>query len=362
MFFLKFGIGSACVINYLKMRTPVIPVFSFFLFFLGAPGSSDEYRHHPLQPTFLSNGSYCEAYKLSAVLEDETFIETEMMVTNVGFKDSNAACQILVLHPKNDAWKASKRFGKADWSYSDTPNPALSIGHCRLAQENDSTVCTMVFGKALVTISFNETPHTVATPASINVDGEKSLRSGKSSAMFYTYELLIPWSGVQASICLPGRPKKLVSGSGILVNSRSVGYPKDFSRGWVYFYGCPSGCRVLANFRFPLHDTGVVVGWIWKDSEQTARPITSVKVASEPYMANGKNKKSIVISVTDGSFVITSREELYRFSIINDLGPILGAIIKLVVGNPVTRFYTAQVTTSPGLPPIQGVLEMMKFE
>ncbi|MGA2506426.1 MAG: hypothetical protein ABSF80_03015 [Chitinispirillaceae bacterium] len=344
------------------IRVLGILIFGFILFFRGELYAAAENYHHPFKPAFLANGSYCEAYKLSALLDDETFIETEMMVTNIGFRDSNAACQILVLHPGEDRWKASKRFGKADWNYSDTPNPALSIGHCRLAQEKDSTICTMVFGNATVTLSFDVAPNPVKIPSTINVSGEKPLLSGKSSTTFYTYEMLIPWSRLNATICLPGRTKKLVSGSGILVDSRSVGYPKDFSRGWVYYYGCLSGCRFLVNFRFPLNDTCGVAGWIWKDNEQTAQPVTNMQVSSGSHMVDGKKGRFVVISSPDSSFRITSQLELDRYSIIDDLGPVLGTIIKLVVGNPVTRFYKAQVTPSPGQPPAQGILEMMKFE
>jgi hypothetical protein len=170
------------VTNSSNLRVPEILIFSFILFFGGVLCSSAEDIYHPLKPTFLTNGSYCEAYKLSALLDDETFIETEMMVTNIGFRDSNAACQILVLHPGEGRWKASKRFGKAEWNYLDTPNPALSIGHCRLTQEKDSTVCTMAFGNATVTLFFKVVPNPVKTPATINAGVENPLHHGKSSS------------------------------------------------------------------------------------------------------------------------------------------------------------------------------------
>ena len=350
------------MINSSNMKVKILLAFCFCLFFREALYSSTETIHHPLKPTFLSNGSYSEVYELSAVLEDETFIQALMVVTNVGLRDSNAVCQILVLQPGEAPWKASKRFGKTGWNYSDTPNEALSIGHCRLAQVKDSTTCTMAFGNATVSLSFDVTPNPVTLPASLNVSDEQLPLRGKASSKFYRYELLIPWSGLQATINLPGSPKKVVSGSGILVHSRSVGYPKDFSRGWVYFYGCSSGCRFLANFRFQPHDTGGVVGWIWKGNEQTPQPVTGMQVIYESPVVNGKKMTHVAVSPTDSSFAITSRLELYRFSIIDDLGPILGAIIKLVLGNPVTRFYNAQVTLSPENPPLQGILEVMRFE
>jgi hypothetical protein len=350
------------VINSSNKYLPRFLVFCLLLLFHGGLLAANENSPHPLKPTFLSNGSYCEAYKLSAVLEDETFIETELMVTNIGFRDSNAACQILVLRPGEKPWKASQRYGRSGWNYSDTPNPALSIGKCRIAQENGSTICTMAFGNAAVTISLNGAPNPVNTPAAINCGAEKDSNKGKASSDFYNYKMLIPWSRLQALICLPGQPKKLVSGSGILVNSRSVGYPKDFSRGWVYYYGCREGCRLLVDFRFPLHDTGGVAGWIWKDNEPMPQPVSSIHMSSESHVVGGKESRSVVISMPDGSFTISSQLELCRYSIIDDLGPILGTIIKIAVGNPVTRFYNAQVTLSPSRPPAYGVLEVMRFE
>ena len=323
--------------------------------------ASAETGHHPLKPTFLSNGTYSEAYELSAVFEDETFIQTQMMVTNIGFRDSSAVCQILVLHPEKAPLKAEKRLSRSDWNYSDTPNPALSIGRCRIAQVKESTICVMAFESTEVSLSFGEASRPVSTPATLNVGDGIPPRQGKSPSNFYTYELLIPWSGIQGTISLRGGPKKAVSGFGILVHSRSVGYPKNFSRGWVYYYGCRSGCRFLANFRFPPRDTGVV-GWIWPGDARTPQPVTSMRVTTESPVIDGTKRTTVTVSAPDQSFTITSQLELYRFSIIDDLGPVLGTIVKIGMGKPVTRFYKAQVTLSSGQPPELGVLEVMRFE
>ena len=339
-------------------------ILMFFgcLFFRGVPGASADNIHHHLNPMFLSNRSYSEAFEISAVLDDGTFVQTQMMVTNIGFRDSSAVCQILVLHPEEDPWKASKRFSKAEWNYSDTPDHALSIGHCRIAQVHDSTICTMEFDNATVSLSFDEPPNPVKIPVTLDVGDEKPPLQGKSSSKFYTYEMLIPWSRLQATMSLPSGPEKVVSGSGILVHSRSVGYPKNFSHGWVYYYGCPSGCRFLANFRYPPHNARGVAGWIWKDNAPTPQPVADMQVTYGSAMVDGKSMTTVAVSALDGSFTITSQRELYRFSIIDDIGPILGSIIKMAVGNPVTRFYKAQVTLLPRQVPMQGVLEVMRFE
>jgi hypothetical protein len=261
---------------------------------------------------------------LSAVLEDETFIQALMVVTNVGLRDSNAVCQILVLQPGEAPWKASKRFGKTGWNYSDTPNEALSIGYCRIEQVHDSTVCIMSFNNATVVLAFHEMINPIETPSTLDAGAENDSKPGKSSTNFYSYRVLIPWSGLHASLRLRDRPEMEASGSGILVHCRTVGYPKNFSRGWVYFYGCSTGCRFLVDFRFPPHSTGGVAGWVWKDNAAAPQPVVAMQVAYGSAIVDGKKMTTVAVSSPDSSFTITSGYELYRFSVIDDLGPILG--------------------------------------
>ncbi len=324
--------------------------------------ASPEATFHPLKPTFLSNGSFSEAFELSAVLEDGTFIQTQMMVTNIGLKDSNAVCQLLVLRKGEPPLNDSKRFGKTEWSYSDTPNEALSIGYCRIEQVHDSTVCIMSFNNATVVLAFHEMINPIETPSTLDAGAENDSKPGKSSTNFYSYRVLIPWSGLHASLRLRDRPEMEASGSGILVHCRTVGYPKNFSRGWVYFYGCSTGCRFLVDFRFPPHSTGGVAGWVWKDNAAAPQPVVAMQVAYGSAIVDGKKMTTVAVSSPDSSFTITSGYELYRFSVIDNLGPILGSIIKIAIGNPVSRFYKAQVVQRSVDTVEQGILEVMRFE
>ena len=53
-------------------------------------------------------------------------------------------CEMLVLHSGEKAKKTFKRFKKSCWKFSDIPIPALSIGPCRLEQEDESTKCVIM--------------------------------------------------------------------------------------------------------------------------------------------------------------------------------------------------------------------------
>ena len=78
---------------------------------------------------------------------------------------------------------------------------------------------------------------------------------------------------------------------------------------------------------------------------------------------NGSHENALpVITASHALFVISGQQSLFRFSIIDELGPILGNIVRLIVGNPVTRYYRAQAQVSPDQAPIEGILEIMDFE
>ena len=82
---------------------------------------------------------------------------------------------------------------------------------------------------------------------------------------------------------------------------------------------------------------------------------------------NGSNrfpKEGIlpIITAPLAPFIIAGQQGLFKLSLIDDIGPFLGFIAKIFIGNPVTRFYWAQARVSPGQPPIEGVLEVINYE
>jgi hypothetical protein len=54
---------------------------------------------HVLQPALLDNKSYTEIYTLSALHDDQTFVQVQLTITNLGVENRNAAGKALVLHP-----------------------------------------------------------------------------------------------------------------------------------------------------------------------------------------------------------------------------------------------------------------------
>jgi hypothetical protein len=311
---------------------------------------------HPFNPKVLSSKSYSEVYKLTTLYDDQTFIQTQMIITNIGLGDNNAACVILVLHPGEKANKTSRRFKKSSWKYSAAPNPTLSIGSCSLTQEGESTRCVMSLDSTMATISFDQPPRSAPSPDTIAGDA--------ASKKFYSNEAIVPWTRLRATLRLPGFPEKQLQGFGMLEHSRSVGFPKDFSRGWIIFYGSRPGSQFLAEFHFPASASKAsgAVGWTWSDRDQTPKALSGLQMVMK-LCENGTHANAFpLVTAPSGLFVISGQQSLLRFSLIDELGPILGNIVKLIVGNPVTRFYQAQAKVSTNQAPIEGILEIMNFE
>ena len=309
---------------------------------------------HPFNPNVLASKSYSEIYTLSALCDDQTFIQTQLIVTNIGLGDSNAGSELLVLRSGEKPCKMGRRFKKTFWKYSQAPNPSLSIGSSCMAQVRDSTLCVLALDGSLVAISFGRPPIAAKSPDTI--------LPCDASKKFYTSEVLIPWTRLHATLRLAGTREKQMTGFGTMEHSRSVGYPRDFSRGWISFYGCRAGTRFLADFHFPSCAASGAVGWTLNGRDGTPQSMAGLQVAMRATRIGKRNCVMPWVSDPHGSFVIVGRQSLFRLSLSDDLGPFLGYVVGLVAGNPVTRFYSAQALVASGGPPIEGILEITDFE
>lgn len=309
---------------------------------------------HPFNPELLSSKSYREIYTLTTLYNDRTFIQVQMVVSNIGLCDGNAACEMLVLHSGEKSKKTFKRFKKSCWKFSDRPNPTLSIGPCCLIQEGESTKCVIMLDDNNAEISLDRPPKSEKL--------SDTIFPRETSNKFYTNEVIIPWTRLRATLKMSGSYEKHLKGFGMLEHSRSVGYPKDFSRGGIAFYGCQGTRLFLANFNFPAGPKRGGVGWVWDNRDQAPKPMTDLQM-----VMNGTNrfpKEGIlpIITAPLAPFIIAGQQGLFKLSLIDDIGPFLGFIAKIFIGNPVTRFYWAQARVSPDQPPIEGVLEIMNYE
>ncbi len=316
-------------------------------------GAAQESPRDILQPSMLGNKSYTEIYTLTAENDGGTFIQVQFTLTNLGTANKNAACKVLVLHPAQAPWNANERFTEKEWRYTDTPNPALTIGANAIAVLGDKLSLRASVGGADLAIVIFRAPAPVKPP---NTDFPRG-----ASGKFYDFEILVPWSAMQATLQIPGTPVRHLKGFGLLERSRSVGTTRDICRGWMTFRGHQGPDYFLANFRLPPHDNTPAAGWIWRTGDPGPVAVTGFDVKSDSSMVNGKKIRSELISV-DRTFTIASREPMYSYSFVNELGAITGYLVKMVVGKPVTTYYDARVRFGKEQTWLPGVLELMDIE
>jgi len=314
------------------------------------------------EPAITQNKSYTEIHTLTALCEDNTFIQILMTITNLGLTDKNATAKMLVLNGSGKPFKGNMWYDQKKWSYCCVPEPALTIGSCRIVQLKDKVVFSGSLDGAKIKVTIPGVAAPLKPPhAAFNCKQNIQART-KVKNTFFENEILIPWSRVRVVMHLPGKPQKKLHAYGMLEHSRCVGHPREISRGWVTFRGGRNGAYFLANFRLPPDEKTCTTGWIWKTGNAAPVAVQGLKISGMPKAADGKNGKTHEVSDPRGSFCISGVKCLYRYSFIDELGPLLGPVVKCIVGNPITSYYEAQVTLAGEEAAMQGVLELMSIE
>lgn len=307
---------------------------------------------HALQPIFCNDKSFTQVYALTAQHDDGTFVQIRFVVTNLGLGDRNAACNTLVLGDAKKPWKVSRKYNNQNWTYSCNPNPVLSIGPSQISLQQDKTYISVMLAGATIAITLDS--------AALEAKPPQARYTRKHR--FYEYSMLVRWSKAQTVLKLPDEPQRELHGYGMLEQTRSTTYPSDICKGWVTFRGYRADGHFLASCPVPRNEDSAAVGWIWASDGTEPDSRTLFSIRSDSKTSAGKNKEFETILASNQSFYIKPRKLLYRYSFIDALGPIIGTIVKLLVGDPVVYYYSAQAQPTPGEPAIHGVLEVMKIE
>jgi hypothetical protein len=310
-----------------------------------------------LEPRFMKTRSFAQIYSFTALFDDTNnirLIQMQFTLTNLGLSERNAACKILLLRKTGDLFNWNKKYNRKQWSYTKNVAQRLRIGSNQVLIQDDKTSASVDNQKIKVSITFDCTPEPVAPP---NSDFTRNDR-------FFKYAVLIGWTKVEAVLEQPGTPQKRLHGYGMMELSRSTSFPSDICRGWITFRGYTDSADsyFLASLRLPRGDNSPAKGWIWRSPEQNPRAVNCVQFISEVVKKDRRRPIVPKIESPDMSFTIESRVLLSRYSIIDELGIVLGPIVKLVIGDPVTYYYEAKVTTTGNTHTIPGIMEFMRIE
>ncbi len=292
-----------------------------------------------LRPEALAADEYAETFTFVGDLDDGSYVQLQLAVTNLGPGAGTGLCRALVKRPGAAAWTGLARVPRREWRHEATPGgEALTVGPCS-ARSGDGTVVRAALDGRAVELAFPEAAAERATPAALR-EGARQYRSA----------VLQAFTAVQARLDGFGEGGSQ-GGGGYADHSRSDLAPGALARRWVRFRALrpPHRLLVLARQRA---DGGWDPAWIWRQGE-APRPLGAVALrrAADP-AAEG----AWLASLQDGATAATvaSGARLHRHAPLEELGAV-GRLLGAVMTVPVTYTYRA---TLEGDGPVDGILEV----
>lgn len=292
------------------------------------------------QPTPDKSGNYGESFTFSTDMDDGTFIQVQLSVTNLGPGSRTGICRATVKRPAEEPWTPSKRVGSGEWSY-DAAEGVLRVGPCTLKATETGTLVEAPLDKGLVRLSFAEKPTPLSPEGSEVVVGEAR----------YRHEVLVPFSEVEALVRRPGdKTPELLEGGGYGDHTRSTVAPSKLAKSWLRFRALRGERRLLLLAR-EGQNGGFGPIYVW---EQGGEPRTHERFALK---RTGKKKQTAWEATVDGgAMTVRSSGLLLRSAPVEELG-VLGGLVRPVVGSPVT-YLMRGVLERPGQEPLEGLLEV----
>ncbi len=296
-----------------------------------------------LEPTLLEPRSYAESFTFVADLDDGTYVQAQLAITNVGLTSGRGACRAVVVAPGRDPWRAARVVDRDDWRYDAAPSPVLAVGPCRATATADALSIEARLEDGSVAVTLRRAARRVAPP-----DHEVRTSSG-----FYDVELLVPWAAAEVTLAVPGAPARVASGRGYADHSRSTTMPGDLARGWVRFRALGGDCPALLLLRLPPGG-GPARGWLWQgDTEADPRPIEGRVALPDP----DRPGSSFDLGIGELALRLWPRALLVRSAPAEEFG-VLGRLVSAWIGLDVTTTHRTTIEGLPGCGRTDGILEL----
>lgn len=295
----------------------------------------------PLEPAVVGQESYAETFTAIADLQDGTYLQIQLMISNVGWGDQHGICRMLVVPPRGKAWTRAHKVSHRHWRYQATPVPQLTVGSCTITGARAVIIDAGLDGGHL-RLRLDAPLVSVLPPG-------HEVRVGSDS---YCSDILVPRAPAEATLSLPGEEPRVLTGFGYADHSRSTTRPRDLGPLWVRFRGLGGSCSTLLLARLP-GGAAPAEGWVWPASSQAPQALQAVRlrVPREPAPGN-----QVLVETAAGVYTLEPLARLFRYAPVEEHG-MLGSIISSFVGNPVTITYRA-VLSGGSCGPVPGILEV----
>lgn len=295
-----------------------------------------------LEPTLLTPKAYAESFTTIVDLDDGTYMQAQLAITNAGFGNARGACRLLVIRPARKPQTATAVVDRDGWHYDADPAPTLSVGGCQLAATADSLTFFSSLDGAAVELLLQRPPKPMTPPDSPITVGSRA----------YTYEVLIPWATAQVRLSGAGESPRPLFGRGFADHSRSTTLPNELAQGWLLFRALGGACLTLMQLRLPPGQKKAR-GWLWRGGELPDPIAGEITLPAEDVHLPNK----LALDFEEAHLEIDVSTALNRHAPAEEFG-VLGRVVGAWAGRVVTFTYRATATGLAECGAVPGILEI----
>lgn len=287
-----------------------------------------------LLPEPLPGDEYTETFTFVADLDDGTYVQLQLAVTNLGPGAGTGLCRALVKRPGAAPWTRSARTAPGAWRHQAGPGgEALSVGPCAARSGEGSSVLVALGGRE-VELTFPEPAAARAPPTTILAAGREYHAA--------VLQAFTPVSARLAGFDLPDR----LDGGGYADHSRSNVAVGTLAHRWLRFRALRPPHRLLVLARQALDGTWGPA-WIWREGAPP-HPLDAVELQA------GGAGWTAALHEGPARGAVTSGPRLQRHAPLEELG-LVGRLVGAVMTVPVTYTYRGTLAAPD---PVDGILEI----
>lgn len=293
-----------------------------------------------LAPKTVADDHYNEQFTFAADLSDGGYLWMQLSITNVGPGSANAACRVIAVRPGRKPWTAMERLGSEQWRH-DPATDTLTVGPCS-ARAGAQTVVRAQLDGGSAELRLAGPLTTMPPHSAITVGADR-----------HTTAVLLPFANASASLQLPGQPAVTAAGGGYADHARSTIAPRKLAKRWVRFRALRGGRKVLLLARQDLEGR-LEPAWILEDG----RPMLRLD-RLQLQRAGSRQEPQWTFDFWAGSkaLQLKSAALLVRSAPLDELNPIVAAVLRPIVGSPVTFVHRASLVVA-GQAEVPGLLEV----
>jgi hypothetical protein len=304
--------------------------------------ASTEASAGPLfKPEPVKSDNYGESFTFSLDMDDGSFLQVQLSVTNIGPGTRTGICRATVKRPAEKPWAPQVRVGEKEWKY-DAAARALSMGPCSMKVTDAGVRVEAPLDKGLVRFELPVKPEPRSPPGSEVVVGD-----GR-----YRHEVLVPFSAVEVTLQKPGSEPELLDGGAYGDHTRSTVPPAKLARRWLRFRALRGDSRLVLLAR-EGQDGRFGPVYVWQEGSE---PRTYERFKLNRTGTKLKTAWEASLEGEGGALTVRSTALLLRSAPVEDLGMFAG-LVRPVVGSPVTYVLRA-VLERPGQQPLDGLMEV----